>query len=97
MEIDIAKAQTVFKILGEKNRIEVVQLLSKKDRRAIELSELTDVRFVNISKHLDYLRKFGFVSAYKKGLHTYYHLENNILSGLIKYVLSGTLFQKRSS
>lgn len=97
MEPDISKAQTIFKILCNKHRIEVIQRLAKKDSYVGELAECIKVKSSKVSKQISYLKKLGYVSGHKSGLKTYYHLESKSLPGLIKYVENSTLFHNRSS
>ncbi len=97
MQSDISKAQTIFKILCNKHRIEVIQRLAQKDRYVGELAEGLKVKPSKVSKQIAYLKKLGYVSGHKSGLKTYYHLESKNLPKLIKYVENSTLFPNRSS
>ena len=63
-----------FRALGEPARLELMQVLRTGERTVGELVEETGLGTANVSKHLQLLRRAGFVTRRKEGLHVYYAL-----------------------
>ncbi|HMA68371.1 MAG TPA: metalloregulator ArsR/SmtB family transcription factor [Candidatus Mcinerneyibacterium sp.] len=65
----------VIKALGHELRLEIVDLLSKKNHCVCELVEKLDASQSTVSKHLSVLKKAGIVDSQKNGLNVTYFLE----------------------
>ena len=61
-----------FRALAEPARLRIMQALRDGERTVGELVEATGLNTANVSKHLQLLHGFGFVSRRKEGLYVYY-------------------------
>ncbi len=64
----------MFKIISSKNRLEILRLLSRRDRFVSELMELASMDGKNAKHHLDVLEKAGVIESYPVGRKKYYRL-----------------------
>ncbi|MGC8506572.1 MAG: ArsR/SmtB family transcription factor [Thermoplasmata archaeon] len=56
------KYSRIFKVLGERNRLHIVSLLSKKELCVCELVDLLGISQSNVSQHLAKLKSVDLVS-----------------------------------
>lgn len=63
-----------FKALAEPNRLAILSALHAGELSVSELVDQTALGQANVSKHLDVLRRYGFVSRRKDGLNVFYRL-----------------------
>jgi DNA-binding transcriptional ArsR family regulator len=63
-----------FKALAEPNRLAILSALHAGELSVSELVEETGLGQANASKHLDVLRRYGFVERRKDGLNVFYRL-----------------------
>jgi DNA-binding transcriptional ArsR family regulator len=63
-----------FKALAEPNRLAILSTLHDGELSVGELVAETGLGQANVSKHLDLLRRYGFVDRRKDGLNAYYRL-----------------------
>ncbi len=63
-----------FKALAEPNRLAILSLLLAGERSVGELVDATGLGQANMSKHLDLLRRYGFVDRRKQGLNVFYRI-----------------------
>ena len=63
-----------FKALAEPNRLAILSALRDGELSVGTLVEETGLGQANVSKHLDVLRRYGFVERRKDGLNAYYRL-----------------------
>jgi DNA-binding transcriptional ArsR family regulator len=63
-----------FKALAEPNRLVILSELSAGERSVTELVTATDLGQANVSKHLDTLRRYGFVDRRRDGLNVLYRV-----------------------
>lgn len=61
-----------FKALAEPSRLAILSALHGGERSVGELVEETGLGQANVSKHLDTLRRYGFVERRKNGLNVFY-------------------------
>ncbi len=66
-----------FKALAEPNRLAILSLLHAGELSVGELVDETGLGQANVSKHLDVLRRSGFVERRKDGLNAFYRLADN--------------------
>jgi DNA-binding transcriptional ArsR family regulator len=65
-----------FRALGEPARLRILDALRRGELTVGELVETTGLNQANLSKHLQVLHGFGFVSRRKNGLFVHYRLSN---------------------
>jgi DNA-binding transcriptional ArsR family regulator len=63
-----------FKALAEPNRLAILSTLHAGELSVGELVDETGLGQANVSKHLDVLRRYGFVARRKDGLNVFYRL-----------------------
>lgn len=63
-----------FKALAEPNRLAILSRLHAREMSVSDLVHDTGLGQANVSKHLDVLRRYGFVDRRKDGLNVYYRL-----------------------
>lgn len=63
-----------FKALAEPNRLTILSILHAGERSVGDLVRQTGLGQANVSKHLDVLRRYGFVDRRRDGLNAFYRL-----------------------
>ena len=63
-----------FKALAEPSRLAILSVLHGGELSVGELVEETGLGQANVSKHLDTLRRYGFVERRKEGLNVFYRV-----------------------
>ncbi len=63
-----------FKALAEPNRLAILSTLHAGELSVGELVDETGLGQANVSKHLDVLRRYGFVERRKDGLNVFYRV-----------------------
>lgn len=63
-----------FKALAEPSRLAILSVLHGGEMSVGELVEQTELGQANVSKHLDTLRRYGFVERRKEGLNVFYRV-----------------------
>lgn len=63
-----------FKALAEPNRLAILSTLHAGELSVGDLVDQTRLGQANVSKHLDVLRRYGFVERRKDGLNVFYWL-----------------------
>lgn len=63
-----------FKALAEPNRLAILSTLHAGELSVGELVDVTGLGQANVSKHLDVLRRYGFVARRKDGLNVFYRV-----------------------
>jgi DNA-binding transcriptional ArsR family regulator len=63
-----------FKALAEPNRLAILSTLQAGERSVSALVMETGLGQANVSKHLDVLRRYGFVERRKEGLNVFYRM-----------------------
>jgi DNA-binding transcriptional ArsR family regulator len=63
-----------FKALAEPSRLAILSALHEGELSVGELVEETGLGQANVSKHLDLLRRYGFLKRRKDGLNVFYRL-----------------------
>jgi len=63
-----------FKALAEPSRLAILSTLHAGERSVGDLVQATGLGQANASKHLDVLRRYGFVERRKHGLRVFYRL-----------------------
>ena len=66
-----------FKVLAEPARLQILNVLRRRELSVSELVEATGLGQANVSKHLQLLYAQGFVSRRKEGLYAYYTIADD--------------------
>lgn len=66
-------------IFSNKSRAQMLYLLEKGDFCGFHLEQFLGIKQPNISKHMDKMITYGFITANKKGFRTIYHLNEEII------------------
>ncbi|MDR2623643.1 MAG: metalloregulator ArsR/SmtB family transcription factor [Methanobrevibacter sp.] len=78
------ESSELFKVLGDFNRIRIVEALSREELYVNELVELLDVGQSTVSHHLRHLRSAGLVKFRKKDKKIFYSVVNTELVELLR-------------
>jgi DNA-binding transcriptional ArsR family regulator len=70
-------------ILGNIDRLIIINVLKEKDRCVCELEAILDKSQPSISHHLRELEKLDLIRGWKKGKYTYYSLNLDMLDKLL--------------
>jgi ArsR family transcriptional regulator len=68
----------MIEVLSSKNRLQILKLLSRRDRYVSEIMELASMDGKNAKHHLDALEKSGLVDSYQQGRKKYYRLVKEV-------------------
>ncbi len=68
----------MFAVLASKNRLQILKLLSRRDRYVSEIMELASMDGRNAKHHLDTLEESGVIQSYQQGRKKYYRLTKEI-------------------
>ncbi len=85
----------IFRVLGDENRIQILELLREKDRCGLELLESLEIAQSTLSHHMKLLCEAGIVSCRKQGKRTYYCINRDEMEQTAGYLLSLTKEEKR--
>ena len=69
-----AKNAHIYKVLSNSKRLELLNLLKKKELGVEELLEITGLARANLSQHLALLRHSGLVHTRREGLNVFYKI-----------------------
>lgn len=88
----------IFKSLGEKNRIRIINVLLESRICVCELQDVLELSQVNVSKHLAKLRDSNIVTTDKEAQRVFYSLtkeisDNEDLINVIKSYRDGEIFK----
>jgi len=70
----IAKIEKIFKALGDKNRLRIINMLGEKSMCVCEITEVLKLSQSTVSGHLRVLKDAGLVEDEKDGLWVEYRL-----------------------
>jgi len=87
-------AERLFKVLGDVNRLRILQAIGDKERSVSEVMERTGLAQTLVSFHLRVLREAGVLTTERRGPFVYYRLVDpsllNLLEACAKYAESLT-------
>ena len=89
-----------FHVLGDPNRLRILNHLMQRDHSVQQLVESTGLRQPNISRHLRVLRTEGIVQRRSEGNHAFYSIQDPTIMQLCEIVcdqLLGKLLQNLGS
>jgi DNA-binding transcriptional ArsR family regulator/YHS domain-containing protein len=82
--------EEILKTLANQKRLEILQLLIKRELTVSEMVEMLGISQANLSQHLSQLRRLKLVTTRKAGLYVYYRLTDkrvaNILGDLREFL-----------
>ncbi|WP_379971159.1 ArsR/SmtB family transcription factor [Ectobacillus sp. sgz5001026] len=89
--LDMDRTAQALKLLGDKTRLTIVGILSKRECCVCELLEVFDMSQPSISQHLRKLKDAGLVKEERRGQWVYYSLHSQsdlyqIIIDVLKYV-----------
>ena len=84
MAFSLAAAERFFKVLGDDNRLRILQALGTEERSVSEVLERTRLPQTLASFHLRTLREAGVVTAERRGPFIYYRLSDRSLLNLLE-------------
>ena len=70
----------ICKAIGDNNRLQIVQMLSDKEKCACKLLEAFDITQPTLSHHMKILCDCGLVNSRKEGKWSYYSLNMEVWS-----------------
>lgn len=73
----------IGKCLSSDRRLELLHLLSQREKSVEKLAQQTDMTIANVSQHLHILSEARLVSSRKKGTFVYYELANAAVNELL--------------
>lgn len=81
----IESKAALFKILGDCNRLKIIELLMNYDKLCVfEIAKLIDVSIATTSHHLITLKNYQIIHSHKEGKHVIYSLNNPLITDLIE-------------
>lgn len=81
----IERKATLFKILGDLNRLKIIEILMNYDKLCvIEIAKLIDVSVATTSHHLITLKNHQIIKSEKEGKHVIYSLNNPLIIDLVQ-------------
>ena len=66
--------ETIFKALGDENRLRIINILFRGEFCVCELEVLLNLSQSNLSRHLDKLKKAEIIESKKEGLWVHYKI-----------------------
>lgn len=70
----------LFKVLGDENRLRIVQLLMKQALCVCEIETLLEMKQSNVSRHLNKLKQSNVIVFSKRGQWVYYQISKSFIS-----------------
>ncbi len=84
MAFSVGAAERFFKVLGDNNRLRIVQAVGSGERSVSEIIEQTGLAQTLVSFHLRVLREAGVLSTKRRGPFIYYRLLDPSLLNLLE-------------
>lgn len=81
-------AAEAYRALGSPIRVEILRVLSERERYCGDLVKLFDLSQSTISHHLKFLREAGLVDAEEHGVSTCYRVNRNRIAALRDHLAS---------
>lgn len=84
--MDISNVVLIFKALSDKNRLQIVELLSGKELCACKILEKFEITQPTLSHHMKILSDCGIINTRKNGKWSYYSLNVETLEKFKHYI-----------
>jgi DNA-binding transcriptional ArsR family regulator len=78
------KVQNILRILSDKSKLEILQLLKQKEHYGIEIAERLNLTTATVSYHMNNLLLYGFICVEKVENRVYYRLNKDNISEFLK-------------
>src|SRR3989344_3306813 len=78
--------EETFKILANRKRLEILQLLKNRQLSVNEMVEMLGMRQPNLSQHLSLLRQYKLLKANRVGQKAYYALADNKITKAVDMI-----------
>ncbi|WP_160675787.1 winged helix-turn-helix domain-containing protein [Clostridium sp. C8-1-8] len=78
------KVQNILRILSDKSKLEILQLLKQKEHYGIEIAEKLNLTTATVSYHMNNLLLYGFICVEKVENRVYYRLNKDNISEFLK-------------
>lgn len=78
--------EEVFKVIANQKRLEIIQLLKKRELNVTEMAVMLGLRQPNLSQHLTLLRQQRLVTVSKKGQKIYYRLADKNIARAVELI-----------
>lgn len=85
---DAAEVAQWFHALADETRVQIVEMLSHKERCVCELEQVLDIAQSKLSFHLKVLKDAGLLADRKEGRWMYYNLQRETLDQIVAYTKS---------
>ncbi len=82
---DLSRAARQFHALSDETRLEIVRLLSHRERCVCELQDVLDAAQSRLSFHLKTLKDAGLVTDRREGRWVYYALSRDALDEIAEF------------
>ncbi|MBD3204980.1 metalloregulator ArsR/SmtB family transcription factor [Candidatus Bathyarchaeota archaeon] len=73
----------IFKVLGDANRLKILEVLRRQKICQCELIPLIEQSQPTVSRHLRLLEEMGLISSYKEGTKVFYDITDDHIFNLI--------------
>ncbi|MBG9980783.1 helix-turn-helix transcriptional regulator [Facklamia sp. DSM 111018] len=81
----LERKATIFKILGDLNRVKIVELLMNYDKLCVyEISQFIGASVATTSHHLITLKNHHIINSEKEGKHVIYSMSDEIIGELVQ-------------
>lgn len=78
----------VMKVLGEEARIDILNILGKKELNVSEIADKMKISRPTVSHHMQVLKRAGVVQSRRDGKEIYYSVDMSALTSLARVILS---------
>lgn len=78
--------EDVLKVMANQKRLEIIQLLDKRELNVSDMVEMLGLRQSNLSQHLTLLRQHKLVTVTKKGREVYYKLADENIAKAVQLI-----------
>jgi len=78
--------EETFKVLANRKRLEILQLLKNRKLSVNEMVEMLGMRQPNLSQHLTLMRQYGLVKVSRQGQKAYYSLADNKITKAVEMI-----------
>ena len=85
---DATRVASWFHALADETRVQIVEMLSHKERCVCELEQVLDIAQSKVSFHLKVLKDAGLITERREGRWMFYGLERETLDQIAAYTKS---------
>jgi DNA-binding transcriptional ArsR family regulator len=85
--LELDRAASLFRALGDSERLRLLEMLAQKERCVSELAGAVDAGLSTVSQRLKVLRAEQLINRRRVGKHIYYSLADEHIQGLVRNAL----------